>query len=100
MPKQTRVTSSDEKLDTIIAYLHRMDRRDRLRTWGGMIRTLIALIPIVFLLWSAWYAYVHGDELLKKIAQTAAEQSAAMMEKGGSGLGEELQKQLQQMMQR
>ena len=60
-----------------------MDRRDRWRTVGGFFRSLIAIIPVILLLWSAWYFVQHGAELMKMIANQAAS-SAAEYTKGQS----------------
>jgi hypothetical protein len=64
------------KLDQMILHLERMDSRDRLRTWGGFFRGLISLIPIILLVWSAWYFYQHGAELMQQIAEESAKQAA------------------------
>ena len=72
-----------DKLDIVIGYLHALNRRDKLRTYGAMIRSALAIIPLLFFLFSAWYIYEHGDELLADIAKVAAEQ-AANAAKGGS----------------
>ncbi len=73
----------DEKMEEILLHLRRMDARDRLRTWGGLIRGLIAIIPLIILLWSLWYVAEHGQELMKQMANTAAS-SAAEYTKGSS----------------
>jgi hypothetical protein len=73
----TEPQTVEDKLDVIIGYLHALDRRDKLRTYGGMVRGVIALIPMILFLASAWYVYQHGDELLTKLAQEAAKQAAA-----------------------
>lgn len=73
MPTDTR-----DQLDTIISHLARMDKRDRLRTWGGFVRALIGLIPIILLVLSTWYFYKHSDELLQKITREAAKQASTM----------------------
>lgn len=70
--------TTDDKLDMIVEYLRRMDKRDRLRTWGGFLRGILGLIPLIIMLISVWYVYEHGDELLKKITQQAAKEAAAM----------------------
>lgn len=70
----------DDKLDEILQCLQRMDRRDRLRSIGGILRGLIQLLPIALILGSAWYFYGHSDEILRKIAKTAAEQTMSMSE--------------------
>lgn len=88
MPKQT----TDDKLDHIIALLEKMNSRDRLRTIGGFIRGILGLIPIAILIFSIWYFYQFGDELMAKIADQAA-QSAAKVTGQGAG---DIMKQLQQ----
>lgn len=69
-------TPIEEKLDVIIHHLERLDRRDRIRMWGGFVHSLLAIVPLLFFLWSAWYLYEHGDELMKKIAAQAAQNAA------------------------
>lgn len=81
----------DDKMDIIIEHLHRMDKRDRLRTWGGFFKGILGLIPIVVMLISIWYVFEHGDELLQKITQQAAKEAAAMT---GNSAGE-LMKQIE-----
>jgi len=76
---QEAVDSGDAfigKLDEILVYLHRMERRDRLRTTGGFVRGMLGLIPLALFVWSAWYFVVHGDEFMKKITTEAVRQSA------------------------
>lgn len=70
--------SIEEQLTDIRTMLHRMDRRDRWRTIGGFVRTLIGLVPVVILLLSMLYVYRYGDALIEKIAGTAARQAATM----------------------
>lgn len=87
----TPPTTTDEKLDQIVEYLHRMDRRDRLRTWGGFLHGLFSLIPVLILLWSVWYFYEHGDELLQKITKQAASEAARMTEEQSAGFMDQFQ---------
>jgi len=54
----------EEKLDVIIKYLHRIDKRDRIRMWSGTIHSLMTLIPLVLTLLSLWYFYTHSAELM------------------------------------
>lgn len=63
-------------MDQVLVYLHRMDRRDRLRTMGGFIRGVMALIPLILLLWSVWYFIEKGPELMSEITKQAVQQSA------------------------
>jgi hypothetical protein len=66
----------DEKLDTIIAYMHRAERRDRIRSLGAFVHSMFSLIPILLLIWSAVYFYQHGTDLIKQITSEAVRQSA------------------------
>lgn len=83
MPKEP-TQSIEEKMDIIIAYMHRMDKRDRIRTWGGFVRSLISLIPMALFVWSTWYFFVHGDELMQKITKYAAQSAASMTQQNSS----------------
>ncbi len=65
-----------ETLHGILDRLDRMDRRDRLRTWGGFFKSLIAIIPIILVVYSTWYVYENMDEILKKVATQAASSAA------------------------
>lgn len=85
------VTTTDEKLDEIVEILHTMDRRDKLRTWGGFLHGLFSMIPIILLLWSAWYFYQHGDEVLRKITKQAAEEAGRMTQERSEGFMEQFQ---------
>ncbi|MEK7218714.1 MAG: hypothetical protein AAB728_04585 [Patescibacteria group bacterium] len=94
MPPET----SDDKIDTIIYHLERMDRRDRLRMWGGFFRGLIALIPILIFLFATWYSIRHMDEIIQKVTSEAAKQAASFTGKLELPQGvsvEQLQKILQ-----
>jgi len=86
----------DDKLDLIVEYLRRMDVRDRRRQIAGFFRGLLALIPTALFLWSIWYLYQHGDDLLKELTKQAAEQARIVTEQQGSGFMEQLKKQFGQ----
>ncbi|MDP7069531.1 MAG: hypothetical protein QF815_03305 [Candidatus Peribacteraceae bacterium] len=81
----------EDKLDTIIEHLARMDKRDRLRMWGGFFKGLIALIPAIAFIYGMYYFYQHGDEVMAKIAKVAAEQAMEATTKGTNGLMQQLQ---------
>jgi hypothetical protein len=83
MPKETTANTVEEKLDVIIAHLEALDRRDKLRTTGAFIRSILAIIPLLIFLWSAWYAVNHAQELMQQIT-TAAATAAAEATKSGS----------------
>lgn len=93
--KSTPVPETIEcKLDKIILHLEKIDRRDRVRMIGGYFKFLISLIPIVFLLVSAWYFIEHGGDILKMIADQAASSAAAYTKDQGSGMFDQLMKQV------
>lgn len=64
-PKRT----PEEAVEEILAILHRMDRRDRARMVGSVIRSVIGLIPLLLLLWSTWFLIVHGQEFIQQITE-------------------------------
>jgi hypothetical protein len=83
---KTTMTAAEDMTETlhrILESLERMDRRDRLRTWGGFVRTLLSIIPMVIFLLSTWYLYQNMDEILTKVTKQAA-QSAAEYSKNSS----------------
>jgi len=91
-PKKKEAPESiEQKLDRILLHLKHLDRRDRLRTIGGFFRGLIGLIPIAVLIFSIWYVYEYGDQLLEKIAQQAAKQAAAVTQQGTSSVLEQFE---------
>ncbi len=69
----------EERLDKILAHMEKTERRERLRTVGGYIRTTIAILPIIVFLLTAWYAYSNAGELLQKITTEAARQTVNMI---------------------
>lgn len=95
MPKTapTPDTSVEAQLSEILEHLRRMDARDKLRTWGGFIRGIIAIVPLILLLWSAWYFVEHGAEMMKMIADTAASSAAEYTKGQGQSMVDELMKQ-------
>jgi|CXWL01.1.fsa_nt_gi hypothetical protein len=88
MPKKIADTSAappvttDDKLDLIVMYLHRMDKRDHLRTIGGTIKGLLSLIPVLLVIWSAIYFYQHGAEVIKQITDESVKSAASMTQSG------------------
>jgi len=89
--KKQEKRSVDEMLEEILKHLHNLDRRDRWRTIGGFFRGILGLIPIAITVYAVWYLWQHGDELLAKIAQQAAEQAAIVTSRGTDGLVEQIQ---------
>jgi hypothetical protein len=72
MPHLPPPENDSERLDRILMHIQRIDSRDKMRTWGGFLKSIITIGLIV---WSTWYFYVHGEELMTKIAETAANQA-------------------------
>ncbi len=85
-PQETQ--SVEEKMDTIIMHLERIDRRDRMRMWGGIFHTLLTIVPLLFFAWSTWYLYAHFDEIMGQMMQQSAKSAAAAT---GQGYEEVLQ---------
>lgn len=79
-------TSIEGKLDLIITHLQHMDRRDRIRMWGGGIRSAIAIIPIILFLVSTWYFATHAAEIMKSITDAAAASAANYTKSQGQGI--------------
>jgi hypothetical protein len=65
----------EDKLDEIIGYLHRMERRDRARMVGSYIHGMIWLASILLLFWSTWYFIVHGPQMIEEMTNTMIQQS-------------------------
>ncbi|MDD4287941.1 MAG: hypothetical protein PHO20_04450 [Candidatus Peribacteraceae bacterium] len=74
MPPSPSIKEPDS-LEQILTILKRMDRRDRMRTIGGFIRSVLSLIPIVIVVFFTWYTIKYGDQLLEKITSMAAQQA-------------------------
>lgn len=72
----------EEKMDVIIAHLERLDARDRLRMWGSVLHSLIAVIPMLLFLWSIWYFYAHGAELMELMMRVSAQSAAQSTSQG------------------
>ncbi len=81
-PPATHELSAEQKLDVIIRYLHRMDRRDQWRTVGGFIRGVFTLVPIIIFLASAWYFYAHGTEFMQQLTDMSVKSISGYNQKG------------------
>ncbi|MEK7563295.1 MAG: hypothetical protein AAB544_02790 [Patescibacteria group bacterium] len=99
-PQKPTTNSAEQKLDRIVDILEHMNKRDKMRTWGGFVRSIIHFIPLIILIWSVWFTYAHWDEMLLEISRSAAEQSAAMMQRTGSGWSQQFQNQIDNLMGR
>lgn len=81
--------SVEEKLDVIIKYLHRIDKRDRIRMWSGTIHSLLMFIPVILTLLSLWYFYAHMGEIIGGMV-------GGMMPGGGSADQQSIIDQIQE----
>jgi hypothetical protein len=88
--REEKILTDSQTLEQILVHLERMDRRDRLRTVGGFVRTIISLVPMVIFLASMWYVYKHTDELITKVSQEAAKQAAAYTQEQSAGIIDQL----------
>ncbi len=68
--------TDSEALQQILVHLERMDKRDRMRTWGGLVRTMIAIVPVILFVLASWYAYYNIDAIIKKISEESAKSAA------------------------
>ena len=84
--KKPEIKGTEANLVTIRTYLERMDRRDRMRTWGGFIRGLISFVSAAVVIVAAWYFYEHREELMESVAKIAAEQAAKVTEQSAGAL--------------
>ena len=76
----------EERLDLILGYMARADRRDRWRTLGGFFRSILTLLPVLFFLGSAWYVYLHGTDLLNVIIDRSAKSAASYSQQSTQGV--------------
>lgn len=76
----------EERLDLIVEYLHRAERRARWSTVGTSVRTFITLIPMLLFLGSLLYVYFNAASILRQIGSEAAKQSWQYSEQGANGL--------------
>ena len=81
----------EDKIDIIIQHLENIDRRDKLRMRAGFLKGLMSIIPTIAFIVGAWYFYQNGDEIMAKIAKTAAQQAMEATKAGSEGLLQQLQ---------
>lgn len=75
----------EDKLDRVLGYLHRMERRDRARMIGSYIHSMIWLISILFVFWSTYYFIAKGPEIMNTMTKQIINQS--MGREGGTTNG-------------
>lgn len=90
MKKKKVELSTEEKIDKVLLHLEHLDKRDRLRTWGGLVKGLVSIVPVLAFIYGLWYFSQNGDAFLEKIAKTAAEQAAAVTTQGTNSIMEQL----------
>jgi hypothetical protein len=71
MPRKTPAESEsgtvEDKLDEIVAYLHRMERRDRARMIGSYIHGTVWLGFTLFIIWSTWYFVANMPQMIEEM---------------------------------
>jgi hypothetical protein len=70
--EETVTVTVEDQLARIVTHLERMDRRDKLRTWGGFTRGVLGLLPLAIFFWSIWYVTTHMDEIIRTVSEEAA----------------------------
>ncbi len=84
----------NDTLHNILHHLERMDKRDQMRTWGGFVRSILALIPLLLTIWGLWYFYANMDKIIGDITSQAAERAAEYSKTSTQKLMEDLQKSM------
>lgn len=97
---QTHEERMEQMMTEMNAALHRMDMRDRTRMIWGTVKSLINLIPMLLLLWSTYYLFVHGPELIQMITSQTVKQmtgigSSPSSDSNNSNMLQMLEQQLQ-----
>lgn len=87
--------SMAKRLDTIIVYLHKMDRRDRMRSIGATVRLLLSVGYFAIFAWSTWYVFTHSAELMKAMTEQTMSAMGASGSAGMDGLYEQMKNAFQ-----
>lgn len=66
LPEPHPDLTTEQKLDMIVLYLHRMDRRERIKFVGGIVHSILAFVPLILSIAALWYLYTHGAELISE----------------------------------
>ena len=78
MPKpsapEEQPLSMDEKMDMILVYLHRMDRRDRTRMIGAYIKSMFTLASLLILVGSSVWFLLYGQQFIQDLTEQMVEQ--------------------------
>ncbi len=89
-PKQ----SMEDKLDEIIGYLHRLERRDRARMIGSYIHGMVWLAFTLFIIWSTWYFVAHMPQMIEQMTNQMIQGSM-----GGGAESQDTQSLVEQLQQ-
>ena len=76
MATDPSLQSIEAKLETLVKCMEQMNRRDRPRTAGGFVRSIITLVPVFIVIWGSWYFSQHADELMNKVIEQSASAAA------------------------
>lgn len=67
--------TTDEKLDVIIQYLHRIERRDHLRMVGSTVHSVLWLGSTILVLFSLWYFTQNIPQMVDLMTKQIIQQS-------------------------
>jgi hypothetical protein len=98
-PEERKTVSIDDigrSVQEIAVTLQRMERRDRVRTWGSMVRSTLSLLPLLIFLWSLYYVYKNGEALLQQIIRETVNQTASFAPDSQGNIFQELERFFQQ----
>ncbi len=80
-----------ERIDEIRLILKRRERRERLHIVGSFLKSVISIGFVVF---SGWYFYEYGDDIMKQVADQAAKSAAAYAGQQSEGVMQQLRETL------
>ncbi|MDB4978636.1 MAG: hypothetical protein JWM56_822 [Candidatus Peribacteria bacterium] len=84
------------QMDKMLLLIELMNKRDRLRTVGSFFRGIISIIPVIIFIWSTWYFFAHGNEILGKITKMATDQAINSSANPSPGLTQRLEELMKQ----
>ena len=67
--------SIEDKLDAIIFYLHKMERRDHMRMIGAYIKSMISLASLLILVGSSVWFLLYGEQFIQDMTEQMIKQS-------------------------
>ena len=81
-----------ERIDELRLILKRRERRERLHAFGAFLKSTVS---IGFVIFSGWYLYEYGDDIMMQVADQAAKSAAAYAGQQSEGVMQQLRETLQ-----